>query len=302
MDTAIIVAIVALVSTIVGATIGAATTYVLAARRERVDRQIERRNHAIEVKRAARLLDLELRKAQALADIAINKRSWVVDVGLSTEAWEKYAGVAAPDLSDAAWNAVTIAFLAIEHIEGARAFYQASVLNDRPISDNTAGTIAPMLRDVTLGREALAPFARNDPPFREAVGPMADQGPAVVKAYADMKRHADYVTAETRQLTAKVTEATALQTDASTRKVLSESRGLMTATSLFQEHVGNLIFPSRPLSPEVTEATLMAVRQGFIKAFEQVNAETKRRVDSAEATIKSVGAEKQNVLEEPSGD
>src|ERR1700731_325100 len=187
MDTAIIVAIVALVSTIVGATIGAATTYVLAARRERVDRETESRNHAIEAKRAARLLDLELNKAQALAELSIRKRYWVQDVVLSTEAWQKYGSVIAPDLSNVAWRAVAIAFLGVEHIDGARAFYQAGVLHDSPISDDMAGTIAPMVTDVTLGREALAPFVYGDDPhFREAVGPMVEQAPTVVKAYADI--------------------------------------------------------------------------------------------------------------------
>jgi len=158
MDTAIIVAIVALVSTIVGATIGATTTYVLVARRKCVDRGIESRNHAIEVKRAARLLDLELHKAQGLAELAISKRYWVADAVLSTGAWEKYGGVVAPDLSNVAWNDVSIAFLAVGHIEGARAFYQAGVLHDSPMSDNIAVAIAPMATDVTRGREALAPF------------------------------------------------------------------------------------------------------------------------------------------------
>lgn len=162
MDTAIIVAIVALVSTIVGATIGAATTYVLAATRERVDRGIESRNHAIEVKRTARLLDLELHKAQALAELALSKRYWVTDTVLSTEAWEKYGGVVAPDLSTVAWNDVALAFLAVGHIEGARAFYQAGVLHDGPISDNIAGTIAPMVTDVIRGRESLALFVYGE--------------------------------------------------------------------------------------------------------------------------------------------
>lgn len=81
---------------------------------------------------------------------------------------------------------------------------------------------------------------------------------------------------------------------------MNESIGLMIATELFEQHVGNLIFPSRPLSPKITEHTLMAVRQGFIKAFEQVNAEIKGRnaemngrIDSVQGTTKSVGAEKQ---------
>ncbi len=162
MNTAIIVAIVALVSTIVGATIGAATTYVLAARREQADRERDSRNHAIEVRRAARLLDVELKKAGALAEISIRKRYWVVGAVLSTEAWQKYGGVIAPDLSNDAWEALTIAFMAVEHIEGSRAQYESSPLRDRPISDEHAEGVAPMLRDVTLGREALAPFALDD--------------------------------------------------------------------------------------------------------------------------------------------
>jgi hypothetical protein len=171
MDTAIIVAIVALVSTVVGATIGAATNYVLAARLERVNRQAERRNHAVEVKRAARLLDLELNKAAALAELAIRKRYWAAGGVLSTESWQKYGAVIAPELSDDAWNALTIAFVAVEHIEGSRAQYESSPLRDSPISDIGAKGVTPMLTDVTLGREVLVPFARVNhalPPGRTA--------------------------------------------------------------------------------------------------------------------------------------
>ena len=162
MNTAIIVAIVALVATIIGATIGAITNYVLAVRRERADTQRDNRNHAIEVKRAARLLDRELSLVRSLANISIEERYWVQDVELSTEAWQKYGGTIAPDLSNQAWHAVTIAFLAVEHIKASRALYLSSVLRDRPISDEHAEKIAPMLKDVALGREALAPFVWND--------------------------------------------------------------------------------------------------------------------------------------------
>jgi hypothetical protein len=62
MNTTIIVAIVGVVSTIVGGVIGAATTYAFAVRRETVDVMKERRNEAIEVKRAARLIDAELNR------------------------------------------------------------------------------------------------------------------------------------------------------------------------------------------------------------------------------------------------
>src|ERR1700731_1830673 len=102
--------------------------------------------------------------------------------------------------------------------------------------------------------------------------------------------------AEALRLSDEVREATAQQQVLSAdyppaRRLSDESIGLSVATDLFWQHVGKLIFPSQPLSPEITEATLMAVRQGFIKAFEQVNAETKRRVDSIKgATTKSVEA------------
>jgi hypothetical protein len=164
MSTAIIVAIVAFVSTILGATIGAVTNYVLAVRRERSDRDQASRTLAIEIKRASRLIDLELKKAQALARISINKRYWVPNPDaelLTTEAWQDHGATIAPYLSDQAWQAVTLALMAAEHIKGSRASYLAGPLNELPISDELAAGVDPMLRDVTLGRDALAPYAFN---------------------------------------------------------------------------------------------------------------------------------------------
>jgi len=160
MSTAIIVAIVALVSTVVGATIGAATNYILAVRRERSERDQENRTRAVDIKRASRLIDLELAKAEALAKISITKRHWVPisDAELSAEAWQKHSGTIAPYLSDQAWQAVMIAFLALEHIKGTRAIYLAGALRDQPISDKSAEGVDVMLRDVALGREALGLF------------------------------------------------------------------------------------------------------------------------------------------------
>lgn len=295
MNTAIIVAIVALVATIIGATIGATTNYVLAERRERADRERDRRSHSIEVKRAARLIDMELALAESLAAIAIEKRYWVDSAELSTEACQKLAGTVASDLSNPAWHAVTIAFLAVEHIKGSKALFVSSAIGDRPLSDSNAEGIAPMLRDVTRGREALAAAVWGTSPH-EAGGPSIERAPAIAKAYVDMKQHADHMIAEARRLSDEVGAATAQQHGLSTdytpaRRLLGESIGLSVASTLFVQHVGNLLFPSQPLSPELTEKTLMAVRQGFIKAFEQINSELKRRVDSAQGTIKLIEAE-----------
>ena len=128
-------------------------------RRERTDRQRDNRNHAIEVKRAARLIDAELLRAQAAAHICIEKKHWwSADVELSTEAWQKHSGTIAPDLSDRAWADVTMALEAVDHVRGARNAAVGAGLGTSAIPEATADQLAPMLRDIKLGRGALAPF------------------------------------------------------------------------------------------------------------------------------------------------
>jgi len=165
MSTAIVVAIVALMSTIVGATIGAATNYALAVRRERADRERDSRNHAIEVKRAARLIDAELVRGHAAAQICVEKRHWwPADARLPTEAWQKYSSTIAPDLSDQAWRAVLIAVEALDNIRGARDLAVSLGGGVEPLSDASADGFAPMLRDIELGRVALAPLVFDSLP------------------------------------------------------------------------------------------------------------------------------------------
>lgn len=160
MSTAIIVAIVALMATIVGATIGAATNYALAVRRDHADEERDRRNHAIEVKRAARLIDAELHRAQTAAEICVEKRHWwSADVPqLTTEAWQKYDAILAPDLSDQAWLDLRVALEAVDNIRRFREITVDTGLVANAISDATAEQIVPVLRDIKSGRNALAPF------------------------------------------------------------------------------------------------------------------------------------------------
>ncbi|HEX3236363.1 MAG TPA: hypothetical protein VHR41_19390 [Gemmatimonadales bacterium] len=178
-DPAILVAIVALVSTITGATIGAATIYLIA----RSDRVREDRLHAIKVKRAARLIDAELIRAEAAAEIAIEKRHWwsteVPD--LSTEVWRKYSGTIAADVSDLAWGALIVAMESVDHIISARATAIEAGLLAVHISDEIAATLARMRGDLTRGRDALAPYSYGAPaaPGR-AFGWIAIVGVAVI--------------------------------------------------------------------------------------------------------------------------
>jgi hypothetical protein len=178
-DPAILVAIVALVSTITGATIGAATNYLIA----RSDRVRDDRLHAIKVKRAARLIDAELTRAEAAAEIAIEKRHWwSTDVpDLSTEVWRKYSCTIAADLSDLAWGALIVAIESVDNIRSARANAIEAGLVAVDISDEIAATLARMRSDLTRGRDALAPYSYGAPtvPGR-AFGWFAIVGVAVI--------------------------------------------------------------------------------------------------------------------------
>lgn len=159
-------AIFGLLGVLLGGIITAGSAYLLDRRRERADREREIRNHAIELKRAARLIDFELLRAQSAASICVEKRRWWSgDVSpLSTEAWQKNSSIIAPHLSDQAWGGVTTAVEAVDHIAQARelAFELGQVAE--AVSDGTSERIAPMLRDLKLGRGAIAPFVRDVQP------------------------------------------------------------------------------------------------------------------------------------------
>jgi len=156
-------AIFGLLGVILGGIITAGSTYLLDRRREQAEREREGRNHAIEIKQAARLIDAELLRSQAAASICVEKRHWwSADVPpLSTEAWQKYSGIIATHLSDQAWLDVIVAVEAVDNISRSRDLAFQAGLIATAVSDTTAAAIAPMLRDVKIGRGALAPFVRD---------------------------------------------------------------------------------------------------------------------------------------------
>ena len=159
MNVAIIVAIVALVSTIVGATIGAATNYTLAMRREQADKERDDRNHAVEVKRAARSIDAELLWARAAANHSVEEKRWssaaVPLLSLSPEARQKYLDTIAPDLSDEAWMSITIALQAAETIRVILGTPRDPAI---AIPDDVAESFVPLLTNIDKGRRSLAPY------------------------------------------------------------------------------------------------------------------------------------------------
>jgi hypothetical protein len=158
--TAVIVALIGLSGVVVGAVITVWANWVLVVRREKADAERESRKRAIEVKTAARMIAIELATAGAAALICVEKRHWwSADVPLKTEEWQKYASVIAPYLSNTDWIAMVTAFMSVDNLR--------TIGDPRPtgaITDAIADAIAPILRDIENGKEALAPYAFDLPP------------------------------------------------------------------------------------------------------------------------------------------
>jgi len=98
-----------LLGVIAGGLITAASSYYLDLRRERASTERESVIYAIEIKRAARLIDLELAEARAAVKSVKKLLLWSPDMEPKTEAWEKYGPIMAPRLSFNEWKALTIA-------------------------------------------------------------------------------------------------------------------------------------------------------------------------------------------------
>lgn len=144
------------VGVILGALIAGGSQYVLDRRRERATIAREQRTAAIEIMRAARMIDLDLSAGETAAYICIEKRHWWTEAeALTTEYWRLYCSVIAPNLSWSDWTAIRVGAAAVNHLAGARERYIAAgltgVLTDADIAD-----LRPMQRDIVRGRTALA--------------------------------------------------------------------------------------------------------------------------------------------------
>lgn len=108
------------------------------------------------------MIGIELFTAGAAARICVEKRYWwSADVSLKTEEWQKYASVIAPYLSDTDWNALVIAFMAVDNLRTI-----GDPRSTDAITDAIADKIAPILRDIEKGKDAIRPYHLDLPPAR----------------------------------------------------------------------------------------------------------------------------------------
>lgn len=165
-----------LLGVIVGGLITAVSSYYLDLRRERTTNERDSRNYAIEIKRAARLIELELRVAQADVEAVIEQKTWLPKFQPKTEEWQKHSSVIATALSSYDWAILTEAIVAIEGIglvdlvDGEtspsvhRVFHLASESIDQGINaiKPLVSDVAPTPPKVSLRRRMVLYFLYNE--------------------------------------------------------------------------------------------------------------------------------------------
>jgi hypothetical protein len=150
MSTNVTGALVAAIALVTVAVIGYWGTNAVAARRER----IEERARLLDVKRAARLIDMELLYMDTTLALAIQKRRYwelPIHAKLGLVEWEKYRTLIATELPLERWTALLIASEAARDVMGTYLTHLAG----QPMSDQAVAGLEPMQRDILRGREAL---------------------------------------------------------------------------------------------------------------------------------------------------
>jgi hypothetical protein len=108
--------------------------------------------------------------------------------------------------------------------------------------------------------------------------------PAIVKAYADMREHANSMTEESQRLSVQlgaITKKQKVETEMLLTKILlSEVRGLELASDLLEKHVWKLIIPDgHNLDPKFESDEFEPLLDGISDMYEHINSELKTRLD-----------------------
>jgi hypothetical protein len=117
----------------------------------------------------------------------------------------------------------------------------------------------------------------------------SNTAPAIVKAYADMRQHANQVTEDSLRLSAQLAEVTQqrkVATDTLQNAApLSEGRGLGMAFDLIREHIGEVLFPDgKTINPLFGDkASFEALYDSYLFVMKQLNAEVETRITTVES-------------------
>jgi hypothetical protein len=130
----------ALAAVLLGAIITAGITFWVARRKEWADLAAEHRRHAVEVRRAARLIDADLAIAETAARTTIESRKWwYTSQTLTSKGWQQRRDVIASEMSESAWKSVVVAGIAMDDLQSGRddifRIYRAQMAIDPATAD-----------------------------------------------------------------------------------------------------------------------------------------------------------------------
>jgi hypothetical protein len=143
---------------VIGGLITFGSSYFLDEHRAKRERQREDREHAREVRRAARLIALELLWMRTAANRCVEEKIWpnpdMPLLSLSSEARQKYLDAIAPNLSSDDWLSVTISLQAVDTFK-----MIIGMRKDRAIAvpDDVVESFVPLVANIDKGRLRLAP-------------------------------------------------------------------------------------------------------------------------------------------------
>lgn len=171
MKDTILVAIVSMVSTFIGAAISAGTNYLVSTRTEKATEKREKASRLVEINKAARLIHAELLRLETAASVSIDNGHWYdpTIAKLSTAAWEKYSPMLA-ELPYDNWFCVLAAYENVTSMKLIFSSVKEVGLADQPILPTHLDFLRSVLSGTRLAKSALASYMGVPPPEFKKLG------------------------------------------------------------------------------------------------------------------------------------
>ena len=141
---------------IVGGLITAGSSYLLEKQREDRERWREDRIRTVNIKTAARLIELDFRFANTYVKLTVQNKGWptILKEPPSFQNWEKYCAFLAPELSQQDWIALVVAARSGVHIKNR--FERDQLRGNIVMSDEEVAHLAKVfLEPINEGRRVL---------------------------------------------------------------------------------------------------------------------------------------------------
>jgi gas vesicle protein len=165
-NTPLLVGLVALIGTLLGAIIGAVTQYLIATQKQKDAAKAEEGRNRIEIKRAARLIQMELLAGYAALKSIVKFRAWTL-AKTGTDDWKKYSHVLAPVMSDKDWLDLCVAEMSLDYIESSRDKAVGATPPMYELSEQLSVALNVDLERIDRGLTVLQPWHLDPQPLKK---------------------------------------------------------------------------------------------------------------------------------------